>query len=234
LVVDPDALPMGEADWPVYRIISTRYPQINLFERVASPEHWDILYEIESLTNQRLRDEVGDINLVAREDRVFGAGSSWIMAAFTHPPKEGQSGRFNKDFGVYCCAPDEETAVAETSHHRARFLRDSRIMEPTNLDMRVLRAHLGPTQLHNLCELKDEDIYHPRDYSQSQLLGEEIRRRNSRGIHYRSVRCEGECIAVLRPNALSNAIHLKYLKYTYENGAIVDVALIDATEEGAM
>lgn len=230
MVVDPNTLAIGKVDWPVYRIISTRYPQIILFERVASPEQWDILYEIESLTNQRLRNEVGDISLVAPEDRVFGPGSSWIMAAFTHPPKEGQGGRFNRDFGIYYCAPDERTAVAETSHHRARFLRDSRI-ESSSFEMRVLRAHLGPTQLHNLCALNDEGIYHPNDYSQSQLLGAEIRQRNSRGIHYRSVRCDGECIGVMKPNALSNAVHLKYLKYTYENDAIVNVEPIYGSSE---
>ena len=227
MVVDPDTLPMEEVDWPVYRIISTRYPQIDLFERVASPGQWEILYEIESLTNQRLRNEVGDINLVPEEDRVFGAGSSWIMAAFTHPPRDGQGGRFNRNFGVYYCAADEGTAIAETSYHRARFLRESRI-DKARLEMRVLRAYLGPTRLHSLCAVGDDDgVYDPRDYTESQRLGDEIRRRNSPGIHYRSVRCDGECSAVMRPNALSNAVHMNYLEYTFENGAIVTVEPID-------
>lgn len=222
MIADVDELPSSELDADVFRIVAARYPQISLFERVASPEQWDILYAIEALTNQRLRDEVGDINLVAANDRVYGEGASWIMAAFTHPPKPGQGGRFNRDFGVYYCAPEQDTAIAETSYHRARFLRQARIQH-TSFQMRVLRAHLGPTQLYDIRHIDDAAIYHLNDYSQSQELGAHLRRHDSRGLHYRSVRCEGECIAVMRPMVLSNAVHKSYLTYTFDNGAIIKI-----------
>ncbi|WP_232420120.1 hypothetical protein [Nitrosococcus watsonii] len=60
-----------------------------------------MLYAVEFLTNSRLRDKVGDIRLVPLEERVYGDGASWIMAAFTHPPVDGRDGRFNRDFGIY-------------------------------------------------------------------------------------------------------------------------------------
>lgn len=101
-----DTLLSSEVNAPVYRAILSRYPQIHLFERVSSPQDWDVLYAVESLTNPRLRDEVGDIRLVPPEDRVYGDGASWIMAAFTHPPVDGRGGRFNRDFGIYYCAAD--------------------------------------------------------------------------------------------------------------------------------
>ncbi len=224
-MVDPDELPTSSADWQVYRIVSARYPQINLFERVASAEQWDILYAIESLTNPRIRQEVGDISLVPVEDRVFGAGSSWIMAAFTHVPAPGEGGRFNADFGTYYCAPDEATAIAETAYHRARFLKESRISELV-FAMRVLRAHLGPTHLHDVRGLAGADIYHLDDYTQAQRLGAALRERGSVGVHYNSVRCEGACVAVMKPPALTNAIHLKYLNYRYQDGAIVAVSAL--------
>jgi len=75
-VTDPVTLPVSEVDERVYRAILSRYPQIDLFERVSSPEEWDVLYAVESLTNPRLRNEVGDIRLVAPEDRVYGDGAS--------------------------------------------------------------------------------------------------------------------------------------------------------------
>ena len=124
-MIDPSALPLSEVDDLVYRVILSRYPQINLFERVSSPEEWEVLSAVESLTNQRLRNEVGDIRLVAPEDRVYGDGASWIMAAFTHPPVDGRGGRFNRDFGIYYCSTDESVSIAESSFHRARFLRDA-------------------------------------------------------------------------------------------------------------
>ncbi len=65
-MINVSELPTSEASALVYRVILARYPQISLFERVASPEDWDVLFAVESLTNNRLRDEVGDIRLVPR------------------------------------------------------------------------------------------------------------------------------------------------------------------------
>jgi len=84
--------------------------------------------DAESLTNPRLRDKAGDIRLVPLADRVSGEGASWIMAPFTHPPKDGRGGRFNRDFGVWYCAAEEAVAIAESAFHRQRFLRESRIL----------------------------------------------------------------------------------------------------------
>ena len=90
MIVSYPALTIGEVRWqPCFRVISSRFPPIHLFERVANAEDWDALYWLESLTNPRLRNEVGEIELVPREDRVFGPGTSVIMAAFTHLNPEG-------------------------------------------------------------------------------------------------------------------------------------------------
>jgi len=222
LVTQLEDIALQTVDQTVVRIIPARFPQIDLFERVAGPEDWDILYAVESLTNPRLRDEVGDIALVPPGERVFGPGASWIMAAFTHRPKAGQGGRFNADFGTYYCASEEATAIAETTYHRARFLREARI-EHTDIEMRVIRAYLGPADLHDLCNLDDPAIYHLSDYSAGQQLGAKLQERQSAGLIYNSVRHPGECCAVFKPSALTNAVHLKYLTYTFENNTITKV-----------
>jgi len=227
-VIDIATLPSSEVNEPVYRVILSRYPQISLFERVSSPKDWDVLYAVESLTNPRLRDEVGDIRLVPPEDRVYGDGASWIMAAFTHPPVDGRGGRFNRDFGIYYCAPDEAVAIAETSFHRARFLRESRI-EKTTQDMRVIRAQLGPVTLQNVRHLTGHAIYDPDDYREAQQIGNALRDVNSHGVHFHSVRAEGECYGVMRPKAISDAIHWRYLRYHYEQGRIVEVESLDGS-----
>ena len=223
-----DDLPMSEVNEPVYRIILSRYPQVDLFERVSNSEDWDVLYTVESLTNPRLRDEVGDIRLVPPEDRVYGDGASWIMAAFTHPPVDGRGGRFNRDFGIYYCAADESVAIAESSFHRARFLRESRI-EQTTQDMRVLRAQLT-TSLHDVRQLTGQRIYHLDDYGEAQQLGYALRDAKSHGVHYQSVRVQGQCYGVMRPRALSDAIHWRYLRYHYDQGAIVKVEPLDGSD----
>ena len=72
------------------RIIPSVFPPIDLFERVARPEHLDAVHAIESAFNPRLRDAVGDLSLVPRDERIVGPGAGYIMAAFTHVSPDGQ------------------------------------------------------------------------------------------------------------------------------------------------
>ena len=225
-MIDIDTLPGSDVDELVYRVILSRYPQISLFERASRPQDWEVLYAVESLTNPRLRDQVGDIRLVPPEDRVYGDGASWIMAAFTHRPVDGRGGRFNRDFGIYYCAADEAVAIAESSFHRARFLRESRI-EKTTQEMRVIRAQLGPVSLHDVRHLAGHAIYDSDEYGSAQQLGYALRDAKSFGVHYQSVRAEGECCGVMRPKAISDAIHWRYLRYHYEQGSIIEVESLE-------
>src|SRR5262245_41709121 len=87
-------LPRRRVSWsPCYRIVPSRFPPIDLFERVADPADYEAIYAVEALTNTRLRDETGRLELVPAGDRVSGAGASWIMAPFTHISAPG--GRFS-------------------------------------------------------------------------------------------------------------------------------------------
>jgi len=77
-------IPVCAVRWqPCYRIIPSRFPPIGLFEAVADPADLEAVFRIEAMTNDRLREEVGELTLVPAEDRVAGPGSSPIMAAFT-------------------------------------------------------------------------------------------------------------------------------------------------------
>lgn len=127
-----------QVSWPqAWRIIASRYPPINLFERVsAAPGVWDALIELEQLTNPRLRDEIGEIRLVPPERRVAGPNATWVMAPFTHVNVLGS--RFsNGTYGVYYAARQLITAIRETVHHFARFATDLND-PPRRENMRVL------------------------------------------------------------------------------------------------
>ncbi len=120
-------------------------------------------------------------------------------------------------------------AIGESSFHRARFLRESRI-EQTSQEMRVIRAQLGPTTLHDVRHLVGDAIYDSDDYREAQQLGRALRGAKRYGVHYQSVRANGECFGVMRPRALSDAIHWRYLRYHYELGMIVDVESLDGSD----
>ena len=119
---DPLDIPVTPTSWaPCYRIIPSRFPPIGLFEKVARPEDLDAVFQIEAMTNDRLRDEVGDLALVPTEDRVTGPGTTAIMAAFTHLNPQGS--RFTDgSYGLYYAGSSEEVALAETIHHHQKFM----------------------------------------------------------------------------------------------------------------
>src|SRR5689334_10880632 len=96
----PDA-PIARVRWrPCHRIVPSRFPPVDLFERVADPADLEAVIAVESLTNDRLRDEIGEIALVPPADRVVGAGASFLMAPFTHVNSGGS--RFaDGSFGAY-------------------------------------------------------------------------------------------------------------------------------------
>lgn len=226
-------VPVSRVEWkPGWRIIPSRFPPINLFERVTDPADLEAVIAGESLTNQRLRDEAGDIRLVPPEDRISGPGASVIMAAFTHLNPEGS--RFSDGtFGVFYAANGLETAIAETKHHRERFMRATgeRRME---LDMRVYLVDLDAA-LHDLRGRRAAFplVYHDDDYAAGQHLAATLRRQGADGIAYDSLRrAGGECAAVFRPRLLANCRQERHLCYVWNGRRIETVYEKRALEGG--
>ena len=217
----PDSPPLSEVRWhPCFRVVPSRFPTIHLFERVAQPSDWDALYWLESLTNPRLREEVGEIDLVAVEDRVFGPGATVIMAPFTHLNPSGS--RFaDSSFGVYYAAAVLTTSIAETRFHREKFLRATR-QPPMELDMRTYLADVAAT-FHDIRGLRAKlsAIYDPDSYVSSQELGRALKRDGSNGVAYESVRHPGgECLALFRPRLIQNLRQGMHLRYVWDGARI--------------
>lgn len=207
-------------DGAQYRIIPTKFPPINFFERFTPPELMEETFEIESLTNERLQEAVGELTHVAVKDRVSGPGASVVMAAFTHT---GYASRFtNGDYGVYYAARDLDTAIHETVYHRERFLGFTS-EPPCEIDMRVYKG----TVQKPLIDLRSESYSHlmqaaPEEYPVSQKFGASLRATDCYGVLYPSVRnLGGECIAAFRPTAISLPVQSKWLVYHW-NGECVD------------
>jgi hypothetical protein len=216
--------PLGRITWkPWYRIIPSRFPPIQLFERVADPADLEAVFAVEALTNTRIREEVGELQLVAPADRVTGAGSSWIMAPFTHVSAPG--GRFSTpEFGAYYASRDLATAIEETRYHRARFMFYTN-EPPMVIDMRVLRANLAG-RLHDIRGMQraHPELYDKLDYRASRALAVRLRAAGSWGIVYDSVRrTGGECSAVLRPPVLRRCRQAQHLAYVWDGESIREV-----------
>jgi hypothetical protein len=202
-------------------VIPTRFPAVNLFDRVASAEDFEALYALEAMTNDRLRTEVGELDLVPRAERRFGPGCGPIMAAFTHLNPLGS--RFSDGrYGVFYCAREAKTAVAETRYHAALFLAATK-QAPLRQQMRLytVLARGEAIDLRNDPTL-DPAVLSPTDYSAGQALGRQLRDAGAAGIVYPSVRdTSGECLAAFKTTLLRDCHHAAYLEYNW-NGAAID------------
>ena len=205
------------------RIVPTRYPAINLFDRVADAQDFDALYALESMSNERVRDELGHIERVPREQRLYGPGSGPIMAAFTHLNTLGS--RFSAGrYGVFYAARERTTAMAETRHHHGRFLAATR-QGPLHLPMRLYTVAIE-ARLHDLRPPGSVEaaIYDPVRYDASQLLGARLHDAGSAGVVYRSVRQpRGQCVGLFKPRGASACVHAAYLLYAWDGERFTDV-----------
>ena len=205
--------------------MSSVFPPRGLFDRVASEEDLAAVIEIEGLTNDRLRNEIGELTLVPGAERVYGEGTSPIMAAFTHLNPAGS--RFTDgSYGVYYAAKKIHTAVTETRFHKARFLRATN-EAPTEVDMRSYASNID-ARFHNIRGMQKTvpDIYDPDPdaYGAAQALGTALRADGSNGILYDSVRDEGgECVAVFRPKLLSPVVQGEHYCYVWDGSEISSV-----------
>lgn len=203
---------------PCFRIIPSRFPPVALFEKVTDPADLAAVFQLESMTNPRIRDEVGALELIPPDERVSGPGASFVMAAFTHVNPLGS--RFSDgSYGVYYAAFDLDTAIAETIYHQVKHLTYTR-EPPQDLDMRVLMADLN-AKLVDLHGAGQEDILHPLNYGPAQTFAIEVRSSGHDGLVYPSVRKNGgDCAAAFRPKCISNCRQSKHLSYPWDGVTI--------------
>jgi hypothetical protein len=213
--------PVRRVRWSrTHRIVASRFPPIQLFERIADPHEWEALAELESLTNDRVRQEIGDISVVPPDERVSGPGASWVMAPFTHL---GRPSRFSDgSFGVYYCGREQTTAIRETLFHMGRFYAATS-EQALDVDMRVLIGRID-APLHDIRggAPRWRSLHDPDDYGPGQALGRRLRDAGANGIVYDSVRAPGgQCLAALRPRVVTPPVQGPHLTYHWD-GARMD------------
>ena len=206
-----------------YRLIPSHFPPISFFENLLDASELEAAYALEGMTNDRLQDEVGNIQLVAEEDRVCGYGTSAIMAAFTHV---GVESRFTKGlYGVYYAGLELETAMSESKHSR------SRLLKATNEDAQILTMRCYKCMVDaELVDLRSEPAIHaPNDFSVAQSKGASLRRSSEYGALYQSVRKEGgQCVAIFRPKGLTPpAVQTAHYQYHWNGDAFTHVLKVE-------
>ena len=114
--------------------------------------------------------------------------------------------------------------MAETTYHRARFLRATAEVS-LQLDMRVLESAVAG-RFHDMRGLRQRfpAEYDPDDYAAGQSLARRVRAGGSDGIAFESVRhLGGECVAVYRPRLVSGCRETRTLTYVWDGTTISEV-----------
>jgi hypothetical protein len=221
MAINPASIPVRRISWrPAWRLVPSRYPSIGPWDRIADPGDFDALARLEAMTNPRLREALGVLAITPRERWLTGPGATPVMAAFSHLNPEGS--RFSDgSFGVFYASRTLDTAIRETVYHRERFLARTR-EPPTQLQMRSYQCAIA-------CALHDlrggyPAAHRPDDYSASQQLALQLRRQNSSGVVYDSVRHPGgQCAAVFWPDKVGHCRASKHYAYHWDGRTIRDV-----------
>jgi hypothetical protein len=199
--------------------VPSRFPPVGLFDHVADAKDREAVYALEAMTNDRLREEAGDLNLVPVQDRIAGPGTTPIMAAFTHLDPEGS--RFSDgSYGVYYCARALDTALAEARSHQERFLRRTN-EGPIRLELRLYLSNLD-AKLTDVRKLPECHI--PDDYGPGQRLGRVWRASGKDGVLYRSARHDGGlCAAVFRLPVFGACTQSAHYAFHFDGYSIVAI-----------
>jgi hypothetical protein len=214
--------PSRRVSWrSTYRLIPSRYPPIDAFERLAPSHDWHALMELEALTNPRLRQEAGAIHLVPADQVVTGPGASIVMAPFTHVSRDRPSRFSNGTYGVYYAARSFETALLEVAFHMGRF-HAATADPPTTGTYRAYKGSLDKA-LHDIrgdgfAALLQPDV---GSYALPQTFAAQLRSNGSHGLVYPSVRhTRGQCLAAFRPTVISIPVQDRHVDLRWDGTTI--------------
>lgn len=213
------------------RLVNSKFPPIAIFDDVANEEEFEALYEIQALTNPRLLNEAGNLELIAREEIPFGiAGCAYAVAPFTHINPAGS--RFSSGkFGVLYIADSEEAALLEVKHHQNTYWSKVENLNYDRFVFRALQCTFNDNKMLNASAIPSKNpIYHPNDYSQSHLLGSALKKGKKPGLQYNSVRSPGSlCWALLTPRSVESIVQTSHYEMIW-NGRIASTNRISNLE----
>ena len=110
---------------------------------MTDPDDLETIFEVDALTDPRLGNEAGVIQLVPPEDRISGPGTSDIMASFAHLDPDGS--RFSDGtYSVFYAANDLDTAIAES------LTMIGRLLGHTQVQTTARYAHLARDSIQNV------------------------------------------------------------------------------------
>jgi hypothetical protein len=207
-----------------YRLVNSKFPPIAIFDDVASADDFEQLYALQALTNPRLANQAGRLELIPRGDISFGIpGCTYAAAPFTHLNPDGS--RFSDgSFGVLYLADAMETAIAEVRYHQQTYWTNVAALCFERFVFRGLTARFDEEgALDALTVSRTDSIYSPVGYDASRVLGRSALGSGASAIRYHSVRQSGgSCWGLLTPRQVSSVVQTAHYEMIW-NGEVIGV-----------
>jgi RES domain len=200
-----------------HRLVASRFPPVDVFADVSAPADRDALNDLESWTNDRIRNDYGERLLIARAEWATGPNASVVMAAFCHPHPRGA--RFTSgELGAWYATFELRTAHAEVAFHRRPDF-DEVGARSGRIQLREYLADFD-ARFHDVRDRRRfATLYHPKSYKHSQALGIRLRAGGSNGLVYDSVRDpRHDCIVAFRPKLVLNVRQGAHFEYEWSGG----------------
>lgn len=212
-----------------YRLLNSKFPPISLFDDVANADEFQALYELQALTNPRLRNEAGHLNLIPAESIPFGIpGCSYAVAPFTHMNPDGS--RFSDgSFGVLYLGDSMDTALTEVQYHQERYWCNVPELSYERFVFRGLACEFDEAGIVDGLPLpRTHAIYSPDNYGASRQFGLALKKNGTPGLRYHSVRaCAATCWALLTPRPVISMVQTAHFEMIW-SGAIISVNQISS------
>lgn len=205
-----------------YRLINSKFPQINLFEDLAAEEEYDLIYRCQSLTNSRLLNELGILQLLDLDKMPEKIrGFNYAIGPFVHINKNT---RFGVDKGVLYLADTKETAIREVKYHQEKYYSRVPKMKFERLVMRMLKFKFKFNQKgisNGARAFKGTAILDKDSYAYSQAFAQDAQKYGAVGLKYPSVRNSGAvCWALFTPQPVTDVVQSNHYEMTLTNGHI--------------
>lgn len=211
-----------------YRLVNGKYPPIHIFDDVASDGEFEALYAVQAITNPRLQMLIGELHRVPPARRPWGIpGCNYALGPFVHINTQGS--RFSDgSYGVFYCARQLATAIAETRYHQERYFRNIEGLKYDRVIMRGLKVRFSAAlrDIHHP-HRDDDHWYHPDDYSGGQRLGAALLAADEQGLVYTSVRRPGACChALFSPHLIHSVTPTGHYEYIWDGEQIAHTLAI--------
>lgn len=199
-----------------YRLIPSRFPPVEVYQRLGAPEFGELAKRIEDLSNPRLKARSWAISMGGAPE-TSPAVQNWNQAPFAYPNPEGSTW-LSEAFSVLEVAGSKRGALARAVLRREMFL--ARTDEPAmGVDMRMFVTPVAGEFVDLTGEPSKLDIKERRKLGADLYAKESIKGILFTPIEHPKLRA----LAIFQADVLGRTVQSEHYRFVWDGQRIVSV-----------